>query len=119
VGVHNTVTFENNFEVAASGHYHFIERKQIEAGLDLHYLLALDTASDLYGYPIVGVSASHLYAAKATDEQKQWYTRVGLNLGVGILYNITDRTRFIAEYRYNNIKDFSQALLSFGVSYQF
>ena len=81
------------------------------------YLLALKTDM-LYLYPIAGLNYT-ISSYKELDGHKVENNHVGLNLGAGLEYEITDHIAASLEYRHTIIRKVDQGVFALGVKYKF
>lgn len=79
---------------------------------DGHYLLPI--SYNFLFYPIAGVNVSGWkfegYSSKS---------RLGLDLGAGLQYEVSFNIITNLEYRYQAISDYSQSLITAGIAYRF
>lgn len=86
---------------------------------DAHYLFPLQ--EKLTVYPIAGLSYVHV----GFDYEDEFVEasgsdgKIGLNLGGGIRYNVTNNIDLNAEIKYQIVSVYDQLLLSVGVVYNF
>lgn len=96
-----------------------------------HYLFPISDKA--VAYPLIGINYTHWkqdgFVEFDSDEDKeQWIQRggsdgemndgsIGLNIGGGIQYNLTDKIRVGAELKYQTISGYNTAIVSIGVTY--
>lgn len=98
-----------------------------DANLNAQYLINV-YQEKLYLYPIVGLNFSSLsFDEKGFNKEfgvdpsveHDDINRIGLNLGAGAQYQITERIGLSLEYRHTILKDIDQGVFSLGASYKF
>ncbi len=107
-GLFDNVRLEGNFNC-------FAKHKHIscwDLNMNAEYLLGV-WQDKVYLYPIAGMNVT--FAELAGDDENH----VGLNLGAGVEYEITEHIGVSAEYRHTIIKDVDQGVFGIGVNYKF
>lgn len=100
---------------AEVGFNYFFEhnrRSWWDVNLNAHWLVGLWN-EQLYIYPLAGVN--YTMTKEGSDEENH----VGLNLGAGLEYEITDHFGVNFEYRHTIIRKVDQGVFGLGVNYKF
>ena len=92
--------------------------KWTDVNINAHYLVGLRN-EQLYIYPIAGLNFTFVKYKAELDKNKDENNHVGLNLGAGIEYEITEHFGACFEYRHTIIKDVDQGIFSLGLNYKF
>lgn len=147
IGVKAQYNFTDVIRGEASFDY-FLEKNDAKfwnINVNAHYLFPL--ADKIKVYPLVGLTYAHVsteYDSDAeyalyletckeygmTPESKEDYfegeygegasdSKIGVNLGAGISYDINEKWAVNFEAKYQLISDFNQALFGVGVAYKF
>ena len=116
--------FIDQWRGEASANYYF-EQNDITSwdfSANLHYIFPLDGGFRVY--PLAGVCFDYVHAnVQYLDIERQirqytrTTTRLGLNLGGGVEYPLTDDFKINAELKYQIIQGYSRPVISVGVSY--
>ena len=89
-----------------------------------HYLFPL--SDKVIAYPLVGVNYTSWKQEFEWDEEDIYYldvlseskaSSIGLNIGGGIQYKLTDKIRIGAELKYQTISGFNTAVIGAGITY--
>ena len=100
---------------AEVGFNYFFEHNHVswwDVNLNAHWLVGLWN-EQLYIYPLAGVN----YTMKKIGSDEE--NHVGLNLGAGLEYEITDHFGVNFEYRHTIIRKVDQGVFGLGVNYKF
>lgn len=114
LGVKYQYNLTNNVRFEPSINYFFENggKDQFDLNANVHYLYPM--ASYVRAYPLAGFTFARWDALKGTD-----FTRLGINAGAGIEFDIADKLMFNLELKYQFVSDFNQTLFNAGVSYMF
>ncbi len=119
----------DHLRAEAGFNYYFKKDFQtmFDVNLNAHYLINVHQ-DNLYVYPLAGLC----FASVTFDEKgaaKKWgdaagekfddVNRLGLNLGAGVQYQLTENIGLTFEYRYTVMKKIDQSVLGFGANYKF
>jgi len=107
--------FHSNIRVEASFNYFFKSKECIDWDIDLDvhpYIFPMKYG--LHVYPVVGLAFWH---RKQTEIEKNW-GRVGVNIGAGFQYDITERLFCNLQYKYFITNDFSHSNFNVGIAYR-
>ena len=105
---------------AEVGFNYFFEHNHVswwDVNLNAHWLVGLWN-EQLYIYPLAGVNYTMTKISlpgEGSDEENH----VGLNLGAGLEYEITDHFGVNFEYRHTIIRKVDQGVFGLGVNYKF
>ena len=96
-----------------------------------HYLFPI--ADKVKAYPLVGINYTHWkqdgFVTFDSEEQKEWWyehdgsdgemkdSSLGLNIGGGIQYQLTDKIRIGAELKYQTISGANTAVIGAGLTF--
>lgn len=92
-----------------------------------HYLFPITDKVTLY--PLVGINYTHWKQSLFDgDDEDEWFYddeedvsmndgSIGLNIGGGVQYKLTDKIRIGAELKYQTISGFNTPVVGFGVTY--
>ncbi|MBQ4006403.1 MAG: porin family protein [Muribaculaceae bacterium] len=104
---------------AELGFNHFFKHNHVKAfdvNLNAHYLVGL-YKEKLYIYPLLGLN--YTMATFEDDHEKIEKNHVGLNLGAGAEYEITEHIGVKFEYRHTIIRKVDQGIFTIGANYKF
>ena len=104
-------------EVGFNGFFEHNHTSCWEVNINAHYLLNL-RHEQLYIYPIAGLNYT-MVDFKGELNPKGEENHVGLNLGAGLEYEITEHFGVNFEYRHTIIRKVDQGVFSLGVNYKF
>lgn len=138
----------SNIGFGVKGQYGITDAIRVEAGFDYflkkdactfwninlnaHYLFPL--SDKLKVYPLVGLTYAHTsvdfgsYDLPSWDEYSDEYgadggsssdSKIGVNLGAGLQYDLSDKWAVNVEVKYQLISDFNQAVFGVGLAYKF
>ncbi len=102
---------------AEVGFNYFFEKHHTtwwDVNINAHYLLNLRN-EQLYIYPLAGLN----YTMKNDKIEKDEDNHIGLNLGAGIEYELTDHFGINLEYRHTIVRKVDQGVFGLGVNYKF
>ncbi len=98
--------------------------KMWDINVNAHYLVPLQDKFQLY--PIVGLIISNVSASASIYDSSLGHvsgsasdTKLGVNLGVGIQYDVTSTVFVNGEVKYSLISDYDQAVISVGLGFKF
>ena len=100
---------------AEAGFNGFFKNKEVncwEINIDAHYLIGL-YQQRLFVYPVVGLNYTMVSAGGVDNNH------LGLNLGAGLEYEITEHWGAKFEYRHTIVKDVDQSVIALGANYKF
>lgn len=83
-----------------------------DVNVNAHYLLGL-LNDQLFLYPLVGLN--YTMAKYNSDEENH----IGLNVGAGAEYEITDHIGVNLEYRHTIVRKVDQGIIGLGINYKF
>lgn len=105
---------------AEVGFNYFFEHNHMswwDVNINAHYLLGLWN-NQLYIYPLAGVNYTMVdFKGEANDLGEE--NHIGLNLGAGVEYEITDHFGVNLEYRHTIIRKVDQGVIGLGLNYKF
>lgn len=103
-------------EVGFNGFFAHKHTTWWDVNLNAHYLLGLWN-QQLYFYPLVGLNytMTKVKIDNVSDEENH----VGLNVGAGVEYELTDHFGVNLEYRHTIIRKVDQGVIGLGVNYKF
>jgi outer membrane protein X len=124
IGGHFTYNLINHFRLATDFTY-FIKKNNINAwdlNVNAHYLVPLsDTPVTVY--PVLGFIITHWSYGEEINLGNYKFsaskTKVGVNLGGGLQYDITRNFFFKSELKYAIVSDFDQAVITAGLGIKF
>ena len=105
---------------AEIGVNYFFEKNHMswwDVNLNAHYLVGLWN-EQLYIYPIAGLNYT-MVDFKGELDDKGEKNHVGLNLGAGVEYEITNHFGVNFEFRHTVIRKVDQGVFGLGVNYKF
>ena len=114
VGAKVQYEFIDHFRAEASGNYFFKKDycTMWDVNLNVHYLIP---AGGLTIYPLAGVtllgSEVEVMGVKASD------SNLGLNLGGGVEFPLTEAIKLNIEAKYQIVKDWDRPVISAGVAF--
>ena len=97
----------------------FLEHNHVRAfdvNLNAHYMVGL-YQDRLYLYPLAGLN--YTMATYKEDGDKHESNHIGLNLGAGLEYGISERVSAFVEYRHTIIRKVDQGIFMVGAKYRF
>lgn len=110
LGVGVTTGITSNIDFAPSFNFYFVDAGHFfTVDADFHYNFNL--GNDFSAYPLVGASLMNS-GAKGFDS----VTKLGVNLGGGVKYAITDKLGIFAECKYQWVEDFDDTFFALGVN---
>lgn len=93
-----------------------------DVNLNAHYLLNLWN-HQLYFYPLAGLNYSMTkISARTIDGEKfpsDEENHIGINVGAGVEYELTDHFGVNLEYRHTIIRKVDQGVIGLGINYKF
>ena len=102
------------------GFNYFFEHKHMscwDVNINAHYLVGL--ANDrFYIYPLAGLNYT-MIDYKGEHNEKGEENHIGLNLGAGLEYELTEHFGVNLEYRHTIIRKVDQGVIGLGVNYKF
>jgi outer membrane protein X len=116
IGVKYQYNLTDNVRLEPSMNYFFENEgmDQFDLNANVHYLFPM--ASYVRAYPLAGLTFARWDTAafKGND-----VTRLGINAGGGIEFDIADKLMLNFELKYQFVSDFDQTIFNVGVSYIF
>jgi outer membrane protein X len=113
----------DQIRIAPSFNY-FLEKdylSQWEVNADLHYLFPLSDKVTVY--PLAGVAYINWKVnfgdIFGDDDSSATTSKIGINLGGGIGYSLTEKISIGAELKYSVVSDFDQAVFAVNIAYKF
>ena len=98
--------FSDRIRANATFNYYFLEDVEVQGGkygnnasdlnLDLHYTFASMPTISFYGL----AGANFIFTSVDTPVSKASNTDIGLNLGIGGLFGISDKADIVTEFKY-------------------
>ena len=105
---------------AEVGLNYFFEKNHLtwwDVNINAHYLVGLWN-DQLFIYPLAGLNYTMVnYNGELNEKGEE--NHVGLNLGAGIEYEITDHFGVNFEYRHTIVRKVDQGVFGLGVNYKF
>ena len=105
---------------AEVGLNYFFEKNHLtwwDVNINAHYLVGLWN-DQLFIYPLAGLNYTMVnYNGELNEKGEE--NHVGLNLGAGIEYEITDHFSVNFEYRHTIVRKVDQGVFGLGVNYKF
>ena len=105
---------------AEVGFNHFFEHNHMaiwDVNLNGHYLIGL-LQERLQVYPIGGLNYTML-DYKGIDNYKGEENHIGLNVGAGVEYELTEHLGVNMEYRHTIVRKVAQGVVALGINYKF
>lgn len=125
LGVKGQYEIINHLRVEASFNYFFKNSVKFgnvksnyymwEANANVHYAIPLSTKFDIY--PLAGLTVANL--DNADDKAYHAHTKVGVNLGAGVDFNLNSHVSLNFEVKYTLVRDLDQAVFALGAVYHF
>ena len=112
IGVKYQYNITNNIRLEPSANY-FFEKKGIDMfdfNANAHYLIP--TENNIRLYPLAGLTFNRWDFGKVVN-------RLGLNMGAGAEFDVSDNLFVNMELKYQIVKDFDQAVFNVGLTYMF
>ncbi len=137
----------SNVGIGVKGQYNVIDHIRLEASFDYffkndgvsmwdinvnaHYLFPVACNGKLKVYPLLGLSYSNWVthwgdiggayplASHDDDDDSSHLSRVGVNIGAGLQYDINKHFAINLELKGQCMKDFSQFVVGIGAAYKF
>lgn len=88
-----------------------------DVNVNAHYLLGL-LNDQFFLYPLVGLNytmAKYKFPGESSDEENH----IGLNVGAGAEYEITEHIGVNLEYRHTIVRKVDQGIIGLGINYKF
>lgn len=104
-------------EVGFNGFFEHNHTSWWDVNLNAHYLVGLSN-DRLYIYPLAGVNYT-MTKVKLPGEASDEENHVGLNLGAGVEYELTEHFGVNVEYRHTIIRKVDQGVFGVGLNYKF
>jgi len=123
LGAFAQYNFANKWRLEVEGTYHFKKNHVSDflVGLNVHYLIRL--TDDLKLYPLVGYALNFVHTEAYTEggivEDGGNTTDSGIQLGLGLQYNIKDNWFVSGEYKYQPGIFGDGHVVMVGVGYRF
>ena len=127
----------NNWGVGINGQYNFTNTIQgdvyadyffktdctslLDIGFNLHFLFSVGDRMQIY--PLIGITFTDWMFDFEDDELPEdddsWTeTKLGMNIGGGYKYRLTDKLHIFVEAKYQLISDYDQAAFKIGLAYK-
>lgn len=88
-----------------------------DVNINAHYLVGLKN-DKFYIYPLAGLNYTMVnYSGELNNKGEE--NHVGINLGAGLEYEITDHFGVNLEYRHTIVRKVDQGVIGLGVNYKF
>ena len=119
LGVKYQYNITNDIRLEPSITY-FFENKGVDMfdmNVNAHYLLPL--ASNIRLYPLAGLTYTRWATDFGNGGAEITNSKLGINLGGGAEFDITDELMMNFELKYQCVSDFDQAIFSIGLAYMF
>ena len=115
IGVKYQYNFTDNLRFEPSMNYFFENNgvDMFDLNANVHYLVPM--ASNIRVYPLAGLTFTSWDAGKSFDN----VTRLGVNAGAGIEFDVADRLMLNVELKYQFVSDLDQAVFNVGLAYMF
>ena len=104
-------------EVGFNGFFEHNHTSWWDVNLNAHYLVGLSN-DKLYIYPLAGLNYT-MVDFKGDLNPKGEENHVGLNLGAGVEYELTEHFGVNVEYRHTIIRKVDQGVFGLGINYKF
>ena len=104
-------------EVGFNGFFEHNHMSWWDVNLNAHYLVGLSN-DKLYIYPLAGLNYT-MVDFKGDLNPKGEENHVGLNLGAGVEYELTEHFGVNVEYRHTIIRKVDQGVFGLGINYKF
>ena len=115
IGVKYQYNITDNIRLEPSMNYFFENNgvDMFDLNANAHYLFPM--ASNIRVYPLAGLTFASWDAGKGVDN----ITRLGVNLGGGVEFDIADNLMLNFELKYQFVSDLDQAVFNVGIAYMF
>lgn len=112
IGVKYQYNITNNIRLEPSANYFFEKRgiDMFDFNANAHYLIP--TENNIRLYPLAGLTFTRWDFGKVAN-------RLGLNIGGGADFDVSDNLFVNFELKYQIIKDLDQAVFNVGLTYMF
>ena len=112
IGVKYQYNITNNIRLEPSANYFFEKRgvDMFDFNANAHYLIP--TENNIRLYPLAGLTFTRWDFGKVAN-------RLGLNIGGGAEFDVSDNLFVNFELKYQIIKDLDQAVFNVGLTYMF
>lgn len=107
------------------GFNHFFEHNHTscwDVNINAHYLLGV-WEQKVYLYPIVGINYTMMKFGKHLEDNVEVPSdeenHIGLNVGLGAEYELTDHIGVTLEYRHTIVRKVDQGVIGLGLNYKF
>ena len=112
IGVKYQYNITNNIRLEPSANYFFEKRgvDMFDFNANAHYLIP--TENNIRLYPLAGLTFTRWDLGKVAN-------RLGLNIGGGAEFDVSDNLFVNMELKYQIVKDFDQAVFNVGLTYMF
>lgn len=128
LGANFTYNVTNAIRINPSINYYFKHNhvSLFNVDADFHYLFPF--AEGFAAYPLIGITFQNWKAHSYTIYGNEWgfintnsknFTRLGINAGGGLQYDINAEWRAFTELKYSIVNDFDQLVFSLGVAWRF
>ena len=116
IGVKYQYNFTDNLRFEPSINYYFGKQDvdMFDLNANVHYLFPM--ASNIRVYPLAGLTFARWNFSSFDGED---VTRLGVNAGAGIEFDMTDQLMLNFELKYQFVSDLDQAVFSVGLAYMF
>ena len=112
IGVKYQYNITNNIRLEPSANYFFEKRgvDMFDFNANAHYLIP--TENNIRLYPLAGLTFTRWDLGKVAN-------RLGLNIGGGAEFDVSDNLFVNMELKYQIVKDLDQPVFSLGIAYMF
>lgn len=112
IGVKYQYNITNNIRLEPSANYFFEKRgvDMFDFNANAHYLIP--TENNIRLYPLAGLTFTRWDLGKVAN-------RLGLNIGGGAEFDVSDNLFVNMELKYQIVKDLDQAVFNVGLTYMF
>ena len=112
IGVKYQYNITNNIRLEPSANYFFEKRgvDMFDFNANAHYLIP--TENNIRLYPLAGLTFTRWDFGKVAN-------RLGLNIGGGAEFDVSDNLFVNMELKYQIVKDLDQAVFNVGLTYMF
>ncbi len=119
-GIRGQYTFPKNFRGELTVNYFTKHdyKKAWDINLNAHYLVNL-WQNRLYIYPLAGLNYTMATVDAHDGNDKEEKNHMGLNLGAGAEFAITDHIDVLIEYRHTIERKIDQGVFTIGATYHF
>ena len=119
-GIRGQYTFPKHFRGELTVNYFTKHdyKKAWDINLNAHYMVNL-WQNRLYLYPLAGLNYTMMNEDAHDGHDKDEKNHMGLNLGIGAQFAITDHISALIEYRHTIERKIDQGVFTIGATYNF